>query len=487
MRIEDFLSRHGLRVNPFANAEEALGDVVLERLLEERNFHYGHPQWPKFCGDPPGNQTSMVFGLKGSGKTAMRLALTRGISEHNGAHPEDRTLLVDYEEFNTYLDSWKAHVEREIETQRTFWDRLLDKPREHATQNKHWKLAHHVDAIIAESTRLFEGLFKDASKVRRWDAHTKYDALFLAAAYLPERSSDYLRAISSLHQVLFSPSERMVSNMAHLLGGILTLGIYPAYRWFSANSLAHHISRAVQVIERSPSDLRSALLRIPPTYLKVQGLADKSADINAENTRYEALDKLLRIAQRAGYPRLTVIIDKVDEPTMISGDYDKMADFIIPLWNNKILQMAGLSFKMLLPAQIHERIRKANSELSNVARLDKANVIYPFTWSGEHLYEILSERAAVCAEGGVTREFALEQLFDDEITRDMLIAELAKLALPRHAGKFMYRCLSDACTNLIASDLAEGKQPKIPARVYYKVVSDFDTELRNYAQDLQEY
>ena len=75
MRIEDFLTRHGLTIHPFANAEEAQGDRVLLDLLQSRQFHYGHPQWPKFLGDPPGNQTSVVFGFKGSGKTAMRLAL----------------------------------------------------------------------------------------------------------------------------------------------------------------------------------------------------------------------------------------------------------------------------------------------------------------------------------------------------------------------------------------------------------------------------
>lgn len=487
MRIEDFLARHGLRLNPFSNAEEALGDGVLERLLEEKSFHYGHPQWPKFCGDPPGNQTSIVFGLKGSGKTAMHLALTRAIHEHNAKHADNRTLLVDYEEFNPYLDSWKAHVQRDIDARRTFWDRMLEKPKEQPSQGKHWKLAHHVDALLAETTRLFQRVLSEAGKVRRWDPHTKYDALFLAVAYLPERANDYTKAIQTLHHLMFSQAERVVANVGYLLASVLTLGGYPIYRWWHARNLARHIMRTVQVLERNAGDLGWALRRIPTRYLNVQALADKSVESHSDLPRYDALEKMLRIVQKAGYARVAVIIDKVDEPTMISGDFGKMADFIIPLWNNKILQMAGLNFKMLLPAQLHDRIRKADSELMNVARLDKANVIHPFTWSGEHLYEILTERAVVCLEGSHAAGFDLQRLFDPEINRDVLIAQLAKFGLPRHAGKFMHRCLTEACTHVLAQDLAEGATPVVPSRVFYKVASDFESELRNYSHDLQEY
>jgi hypothetical protein len=38
MRLEDFLSRHGLEENPFVSAEEAQGDVVLSHILEQSNF-----------------------------------------------------------------------------------------------------------------------------------------------------------------------------------------------------------------------------------------------------------------------------------------------------------------------------------------------------------------------------------------------------------------------------------------------------------------
>lgn len=486
MRIEDFLARHGLKANPFANAEEAQGDQVLLELLRSRQFHFGHPQWPKFLGDPPGNQTSVVFGFKGSGKTAMRLALDAAIEQYNKDTPDGRVLVVEYDEFNSYLSSWKAHIDRALARHRRFWDRMLGRPAPTASQAQHWRLSHHIDAILAETARLLPKIVASSpTSPRRWPRQVKYDLLFLAAVYLPGRSNDYVQAIRDLDASLFNGASRFRDALLEVLASIFTLGGYAIYRFVHAQDLARKFAHRVQVIERDVPDRRRALRILPVSYLKNQPLTEDVLDPTDEARRYEMLDKVSRVVRQAGYTRIVVVIDKVDEPAMVHGDYERMSDFIKPLWNNKLLQTSGIQFKMLLPAQIYKTIRKAGSDLLNAARLDKANMIHPLTWSGEHLYEILSERAAVCRETHDGLDFDLRSLFDPEITREELLATIGKTRIPRYAAKFMNRALGEACQATLAQDVGD-KAPVIPRNVFHKVAAEIEAEMRNDAQDLME-
>ena len=69
MKLEHFLRHHGINGNPFSE-EDAQTDTVFKRLCLA-TIH--HPAWNKFFGSPADPSTALVFGEKGSGKTALRL------------------------------------------------------------------------------------------------------------------------------------------------------------------------------------------------------------------------------------------------------------------------------------------------------------------------------------------------------------------------------------------------------------------------------
>ncbi len=69
MKIQTFLEHHGIARNPFAD-EDAQTDPVFKDHCIASTFH---PTWGKVYGDPAEPATAIVFGEKGSGKTAMRL------------------------------------------------------------------------------------------------------------------------------------------------------------------------------------------------------------------------------------------------------------------------------------------------------------------------------------------------------------------------------------------------------------------------------
>ena len=109
IKTEDFLASHQLLRNPFTE-DDSQNDQVFIDLLAESGFRFNHADWEKFCGYPMGIGTSMVFGSKGSGKSAMRLAMER-IFE-NDPQTSDKILLVKYDNFNEFLEKIKQKIEK---------------------------------------------------------------------------------------------------------------------------------------------------------------------------------------------------------------------------------------------------------------------------------------------------------------------------------------------------------------------------------------
>ena len=75
--------------------EDAQTDPVFKEFCIESTYH---PTWDKVYGDPSEPATSIIFGEKGSGKTAMRLQLARHLEHYNERHPGQRLFVVHYDE-----------------------------------------------------------------------------------------------------------------------------------------------------------------------------------------------------------------------------------------------------------------------------------------------------------------------------------------------------------------------------------------------------
>ena len=155
MQINRFLKHHGLTENPFA-AEEARLDAVFARLAESG---MSHPDLDKIMGEPTQPSTAVVFGEKGSGKTAIRLTIARKINEHNEGsgdtptptnadRPTDgqRVLTVAYDDFNPVLDKLTRANKTDAAT-------VIDR----------FRLPDHQDAILGHAvTKLVDALLDDS-------------------------------------------------------------------------------------------------------------------------------------------------------------------------------------------------------------------------------------------------------------------------------------------------------------------------------------
>ena len=198
MKIQLFLEHHGVARNPFAE-EDAQTDLVFKEHCIASTFH---PTWDKIYGDPNEPSTSVVFGEKGAGKTAMRLQIARHLQQHNRSCPDRRLFVVHYDDFNPFLDRFREKLGGR-KSRRA--DRVL----------REWKLWDHMDAILSlATTGLIDRIlnvhqpatFVDAEveseAVDRLDRHQARDLLLLAACYDQSVSTTFRDRWSALRKRL---------------------------------------------------------------------------------------------------------------------------------------------------------------------------------------------------------------------------------------------------------------------------------------------
>ncbi len=131
MNIQSFLEHHGIIRNPFAEEDAQTDQVFKEHCISSAY----HPIWDKVYGDPKEPSTSIIFGPKGSGKTAIRLQIDQHLNRYNDEHPSDRVFVIRYDDFNPFLDHFCERMSRRT-TRKP--EKVLDA----------WRLWDHMDAIL---------------------------------------------------------------------------------------------------------------------------------------------------------------------------------------------------------------------------------------------------------------------------------------------------------------------------------------------------
>ena len=90
MKVQQFLEHHGIAENPFGQEDAQVDHVFKQYCLEATH----HPAWDKIFGNPANPSTSVVFGEKGSGKTALRLQIAGELQKYNREHPEEQSFKI---------------------------------------------------------------------------------------------------------------------------------------------------------------------------------------------------------------------------------------------------------------------------------------------------------------------------------------------------------------------------------------------------------
>lgn len=460
MRIQQFLEHHGIAMNPFAE-EDAQTDPVFKNRCRDNTFH---PVWDKVFGDPADPATSIVFGEKGAGKTALRLQIMGRVADYNAKHQTGRLWVIEYDDFNPFLDR--------------FADRLsARKQRDPAKVLADWKLWDHIDAILSLAvTNLVDKLLPfskstgpsanriDADPKTSLDRSQKRDLLLLAAFYDGSLAESHEERWSQLRRRLRFHSWRAWADKA--IGIVVTAAtiglivylkqwdwlttVWPylviALGWspwlarlWKAHFEARRVAKNLRVLRRDVPAVRRALMKLSGRDVHGQPIPNKQRT----DDRYELLGKLQGVLRSLGNDGIVVLVDRADEPHLINGSVELMRDFVWSMLDNKFLKQPGIGFKLLLPSELMDHLHRETRDFHQRARLDKQNMVPSLDWSGEALFDLANARIAACGKDGEVP--TLRSLLDPSVSDQRLIDAFRSLRVPRHLFKFIYRLIVAHC------------------------------------------
>ena len=482
MKIETFLEHYRIGENPFG-AEEARNDPVFDRLIQH---DLSHPEFGKVLGqvDRPG--TSVVFGEKGSGKTAIRIMLANQIAQHNAEHLDSRILVVPYDDLNPVLDRLLA-----INGQST--DATFDSLR----------LEDHQDAILsvavsglndfvlgeqaqsASDAQTNNTIQRDLKKrLRKLPHRSRIDLAVLTALYDQPKTGSGINRWRRLRRKYrlgwFEPVPWtwVGSGLAALaaiglgftlwwmgdadskplwllpalglsLAAAVLLGIIASVSTLRRWSLCKQTLAQMPVLKRTPAELSRMFEDLGHAKLHGQPLPSDLSDQGGDS-RYQLTRRFVEAIQGLGYAGMVVLVDRVDEPTLVQGKADRMRSVIWPMLDNKFLQQKGVGIKLLLPLDLRQLIYRESPAFFEEARLDKQHMIDRLTWSGSTLYDLCTNRLHAClsdntSEEGSDKPLQLMDLFQADVSRDAVIDSLDQMQQPRDAFKFLYTLIQEHC------------------------------------------
>ena len=459
MKIQQFLEHHGVASNPFAD-EDAQTDLVFKGNCIRTVFH---PAWDKIYGDPIEPATSVIFGEKGSGKTALRLQIGRHLTDYNADHPEGQVFVVQYDDFNPFLDRFRDR----FSGRRRRIDRVLGQ----------WRLWDHVDAILSLAvTQMVDRILEvrqarhpaardEPMPIESLDSPQVRDVLLLAACYDQSTAENIEQRWHRLRKKLRFSTWRTKWDLA--LGVAVSLvviglfawldwqaflGFWPyvaiaagwlprAWRYLKSYWQAWRIARNTRVLNHNTRLLRRILANFPASQLVGQPVPDSQRT----DDRYELLTKLQGVLRSLHLDGLIVLVDRVDEPYLVNGSTDLMQALVWPLLDNKFLKHPGMGLKLLLPIELERLVDRQDRDFHQRARLDKQNMIRSLAWTGQSLYDLANARLKACATEG--KSPVLTDLLESSVTDQRLKEALGTLRVPRHLFKFMFRLMTTHCNS----------------------------------------
>ena len=493
MNLTEFFGHWKIEENPF-QGEEARHDTVFARMarLSSAGNLQGqqipsaqHSDFEKIVGAIDRPATSVVFGEKGSGKTAIRMQIADRVRRINHDRETDRVFLISYDDWNPFLDRMHEVTAKSDVLESLRKIRLVD----HMDAILSIGVSSVVDSMLGAQQgdeRLPKGRLVDSPS--KLDAMTKRDLLVLQAVY--DRSAVAGERTRQLRKVLrVSPTRNSMLWTAALWVGWLPAAAFvvwalmnppggegavvtdPTWRWWVLAILGVMYGAVLgkvlgwdrMIVRHAAAKLRrqlKVLRRTDASYsqsLHSLHEHDRTTSIlpltSTDDQRYSMLERLRRVLRAGGYSGLLVLIDRLDEPTLINGDTERMKAAVWPLLNNKFLQQDGVGFKLLLPIELRHAIFKESSAFFQEARLDKQNLVERLSWTGPMLYDLCDARLRACLAPDA-KPITLQDLFDDSVNRQDIVDALDQVHQPRDAFKMLYRCLAEHCSNVTRDQAA---------------------------------
>jgi hypothetical protein len=385
---ETWRRRWGLQEAPFLH-DDADRDPLLERV-DRWAVHAAFERLHRGAGPGP---SALVFGLRGSGKSALRRRLGEAMRGPHGP------LVVEL----TELDPWLEQLER---TQRP--------------DSRGPGEVEGLDLLLSATARvLTEQLAAAPARLRSLPRRTRVQLLGLLALYTPDLEGQRAR---QLERLLHPRRERIARAGAASLAGIAALsplaalqGLVPSSALLPALSAmggcaltglallppllrralrgrARRLASEVGVVSADVSRLAVALARLLPSRR-----FDRAAD--PLERRLERVRLVIAALRGLGWSGLQVLVDRVDESRALDGDPLRMRALLEPLVTGRLSEQEGISVQAFLPLELRPMARPRAGRGLLHSSFEKRGCVEELRWSGQQLLELADRRLSAAARG----------------------------------------------------------------------------------------
>jgi hypothetical protein len=154
---------------------------------------------------------------------------------------------------------------------------------------------------------------------------------------------------------------------------------------------------------------------------------------------------VIQLVRRMGWSGIVLLVDRIDESTLLEARVDSMGSFIDPVLEHKLLQLDGFGLKLFLPVELTPMVRGAGPDRLRRMRLDKAALVDEIRWSGQELLELADRRLAAASNGP---SVSVADLLSDDLDLIEMRDALHGLGTPRMAFAFLRDLLEDHAREL---------------------------------------
>lgn len=153
---------------------------------------------------------------------------------------------------------------------------------------------------------------------------------------------------------------------------------------------------------------------------------------STEKTSIVIINKLVELVRSFGFSGIVILIDKVDETSKTNNSVDATAELIYPLLGNiQLLEIDGFGIQFFMWDKVKEKFLTDTTYV----RMDKiANT--SISWDKDYLKELINQRLLFYSE---KRIISYAQLFENGCSSDEIINQLIELSAysPRNLIKLM--------------------------------------------------
>ena len=381
----------------------------------------------------------VIFAIRGAGKSSMRIDTERYLDEYR-----DKVLTISYVEFNELL----AEVARprrlpmEYSPNKSALARLLKRKKEETlARDSRMTLDDHLDYILKLGIeKLYQYICADQKEDLLADNREIAEKFLLLTA------------------LYFAPND-LSSKVTALRRVIETSGYIRRSNFFAKKQsklLAGEIYRHIRGVPVSLDGIFKIIQEIGPGLFEFHGIP------RTTENRFTLLKSYMELVRYFGLSGVYLLVDRVDEPTSIKGDPEKMRELVTPILDDQLFQIDHLGIILFLPYELHD--------LKKYYRSDRIKTISSINWSPDNMIRLIEKRMNVGRRPG-SPPIHLADIFeeDGESKAQFIVRQLT----PRNAFRLLSIIVEEHCQTVIYG-------VKISTEVYESAVQRYLIEKEGY-------